>query len=381
MSTSEQLEQVLAKVSKAKRLAVDVEGNGLHAYKPRLCTVQLAWEAREGAPAEVAIIDTLVLPAASLNELLGADGPTKVLHDLTFDAQLLSQNGARLSNVRDTSVCARFLSIQALGLASLLSSELGIHVEKGYQRHDWAQRPFERAQLDYLANDVAHLLSLERKLRARAVELGIEGEVDDETEYKLSQALADTIERSPYLKIKGPASLSPVEQAVVRRLALLRETVACELDKPAFHIASVEQIQALALARPTSIASLFEVRGLNGSRVLDDPPRWIEAISQGVSDGKLSDEEFEAITVVPMGRAEIDRRRGLEDRLRRWRRFEAKNRGVDEQVVLPGHCLSALVAHPPASVDQLRATAGIGKHRLARYEETLFKMIASSSAT
>src|SRR5262245_31886098 len=114
------LVRVVGAARAAELVSVDVEGNGLFAFRPRLCTVQIAWG--EGDAAEIAIVDTLAVDPKPLGELFGASGPPKVLHDFTFDVKLLADAGVELDNVRDTSVLARLLGRKATGLASLLAS-------------------------------------------------------------------------------------------------------------------------------------------------------------------------------------------------------------------------------------------------------------------
>ena len=132
------LAAIVARASASARVAVDVESNGLHAYRPSLCTAQLAWGT--GAATEIAIVDTLATPATPLAPLF-TGGVIAVLHDLTFDVRLLREHGVALGAVRDTSVAARLLGKPAQGLASLLAGELGITVDKALQHHDWAARP------------------------------------------------------------------------------------------------------------------------------------------------------------------------------------------------------------------------------------------------
>ncbi|MET0592007.1 MAG: ribonuclease D, partial [Polyangiaceae bacterium] len=178
VTTSAELARVVAAARSAPLLAVDAEGNGLFAYRAALCTVQLAWQ--EGAKTSIAIVDTLAVDPAPLGEVLGARGPLKVLHDLTFDVKLLSESGVELDNVHDTSVLARMLGRKATGLASLLSADLGIVVTKELQQHDWSRRPLRAAELEYLAADVRHLGSLYEKLLREARAADIEAEVLDE---------------------------------------------------------------------------------------------------------------------------------------------------------------------------------------------------------
>src|SRR5258708_5200594 len=107
VETPADLSRVVDAARRAERLALDVEGNGLFAFRPRLCAAQLAWEA-DGAT-QIAIVDTLAVDPAPLADLLGLRGPVKVLHDFTFDLKLLQDAGIALGNVRDTSVLARLL--------------------------------------------------------------------------------------------------------------------------------------------------------------------------------------------------------------------------------------------------------------------------------
>jgi ribonuclease D len=144
------LSQVIESAAAASRLAVDIEASGMFAYHARPCTVQLAW----GEPAQVAVVDTLATPIAPLGALLGPRGPVKIVHDVGFDARLLGEAGIELGNVHDTALAARMLGRMATGLASLLDAELGIHVSKTLQHHDWRIRPFDERLLAYLATDV-----------------------------------------------------------------------------------------------------------------------------------------------------------------------------------------------------------------------------------
>src|SRR5580704_11273772 len=79
-------------------LAVDVESDGLFAYRARVCTVQLGWGDR------VAVVDALTADVTALAELLGEGGPVKIVHDVGFDARVLAEAGVAFGNVHDTSI-------------------------------------------------------------------------------------------------------------------------------------------------------------------------------------------------------------------------------------------------------------------------------------
>ena len=58
-----------------------------------------------------------------------------------------------------------------------------------------------------------------------------------------------------------------------------------------------------------------------------------------------------------------------------WRRAEAAARGVDEQVVLPGHCWAELVGVDGSRTDALASIKGFGEKRLARYGAALTTLL------
>ncbi|WP_437842363.1 HRDC domain-containing protein [Sorangium sp. So ce1153] len=379
------LARLIERAARADALAVDVEANGLFAYRARLCTVQLAF--REGDGIAVGIVDALRVPVAPLAPLLGAAGPPKVLHDLTFDARMLAEAGAPLAAARDTSVAARMLGCAATGLAALLQSELGVKVDKQLQQHDWARRPLASAELRYLADDVLHLLALDARLAERSRALEIEDEIAEECAYKLATALGPPRDPRPaYARIKGAQALDPEGRAILRRLAAAREAAAEAEDQPAFKIVGSEVLLELAQRRPARADDVRAVRGAAAGRAGSWVAAWLRAIEQGRRDGDVPEEERELFVQARPPRKEVAVRRAMETRITAWRRAEAKARKVDEQVVLPGHCAQDLVeiALAGAHADGVAAAAaiaripGLGARRFARYGGALAALVTAA---
>jgi len=366
--SEEQLPELLEQALRADRLAVDLEASGMFAYHARICTAQLAWGE------DVAVVDTLAVPVPAIRALLGADGPVKIVHDVGFDARLLSEEGVELANVHDTALAARMLGRAATGLASLLESDLGLHIGKAMQHHDWRVRPLDDRMLSYLASDVTHLEALERRLWTEVLERGIEQEILEETRYRLACAAASA--RAPrrdpaYLRVKGMDRLPEREKAVLRVIAELREHEAERRDVPPYKVAPSEALLAIAHARPATPAEVARVRGIGTTTAAGRA--FVEALARAVTGAgeRLPDEErarFEqARTPGPVVRA----RRERESRLVAWRRAEAKRRGVDEQVVLPGHCVKDAIEAEVTDVDGLARVPGIGAFRVQRDGEAI----------
>jgi len=384
--TEAEVERIIERCRRAPRLAVDVEANGLFVYRARLCTLQLAWEEDDGIA--VAVIDTIATSVRPFAPIFGPDGPVKVLHDLTFDARLLDEYGAPLARVRDTSVTARFLGFQATGLASLLASELGVTIDKHLQQHDWSRRPLTEEQLVYLAGDVRSLLALDDCLGEKARKGEIEGEIDAECQYKLATAKNPPRDGRPgYVRIKGAAALSPVGRAVLRRLCRVREEAAESADVPPFKVVGNETLLAIAAKLPASMTALHALPGGASGRAGPLGAAFLQAVALGTHDGDVPEDERAAFLPARLEREEIVKRRAVEAKISAFRRAEAKLRGVDEQVVLPGHCAQelaeALLAHPGGDAALNEAVAripGLGACRIARYAAAYAALVAPSAA-
>jgi ribonuclease D len=365
---------------RAERLAFDLEASGMFAYRAAICTVQLAWQ----SAGEVAVVDTLAVPVEGLGALLGVDGPTKIVHDVAFDARLLAERGVNLGNVHDTAVAARMLGRNATGLASLLASELDVHIGKEMQHDDWRRRPLDGEMLAYLAADVTHLEALEQVLWREVIERGVENEVLEETRYRLASAWAATraapLRIPAYARIKGAGALPERDRAVLRVLAELREREAERRDVPPYRVASNETLLAVARARPGTPADVGRMRGV--STASPAARAFVEELAHAVaSAGETVPEEERTLFERPrLPAAQARGRRERELRVLAWRRAEAKRRGVDEQAVLPGHCAKDVVDDAVATVDDLARVPGMGRFRVERDGETILRVLRGELA-
>jgi ribonuclease D len=366
ISTAEGALELARDLSRASRIALDLESDGIFAYRARICLMQIAYDG------EVAIVDTMggEKITAPLAELLGEKGPIKIVHDIAFDARLLAERGIEIGNVHDTAMAARMLGQQQAGLANVLNATLGVTVSKAMQHHDWRIRPLTDEMLAYLASDVAHLERLDDALFTQVRARGIEDEVLCETRHRIATAVtsARTPDTRPaYLRLKGIEKASTPELAIARRLAEVREREAERRDVPPHRVLAAEALLAIARSRPASTAQLARVRGgsLTGELARD----VLRAVEAGLADGAVPEEERASLRRPRLAPEIAKTRRARETRLTAWRKGEAKARGVDEQVVLPGHCLKDVAELD--DVSELASVAGIGAFRVARYGEAI----------
>ncbi|MBX3198218.1 MAG: HRDC domain-containing protein [Labilithrix sp.] len=379
-----ELRAAVARLLRAPRVALDIESNGLFRYRASLCTMQLA------TSDEVVIVDTVAAPLGPLAELLGPGGPRKIVHDVAFDARILAEAGLVLGNVLDTSLAARMLGRTATGLASLLASELGITMDKKLQHHDWTERPLRSHHLRYLADDVVHLAALADRLSAEVDapsphgDRGIADAVEEETRYRVAQAIAaagSVDPRPPWVRLKGVDRAPREELPILRRLAELREDKARSLDVPPYKVIGPDVLFAIARAKPKTMADLERIKGATGGhRARSLAPAMLAAVAAGLADdGAVPADERAMLERPRLPPAVVKARRGREGRLTSWRKAEAKRRGIDEQVVLPGHCLQDLADLPDDSaLDAVATVPGIGAFRVARDGAALVAALAGS---
>ncbi len=353
----------LARVSHVPQLALDAEGDGMFRYRARLCTVQLA------VADEVVIVDTLALSAApALGPLFGASGPEKIVHDASFDARMLHAYGAPLHRVFDTAVAARFLGIAATGLSSLLAARFEIPLEKSHQQADWGKRPLSVPMLSYLEEDVRHLSRLHTSLLDDVRAKDIEPEVREECAYVLSQALAVTRSLAPWMRIKGAAQLLPAQRALLRAFAEEREQIARAEDVPPGRLLSNDLLLRITTHSEPSEAL---VRQALGARSIAHVERFIGCLASAAHLTDAPADEVQALCPTPPSLAQIEAKKRRRKWLTEFRAREASARGVDYQVVMPGHCLSDVADLPTLDREQLAQVSGFGECRLERYQTAL----------
>ena len=239
-------EAVAAELCEEPELAVDLEANSLHAYRERVCLIQIA------TGRDSYIVDPLAVDDLSrLGEILGDPGIVKYGHGCDYDIRSLDRDYEfAVRGLFDTQIAARFLGSRTPNLGSVLADFLDVTIPKSreLQRSDWARRLLRPTAVEYAANDVKHLGRLARKLRERLLELKRLAWVEEECE-RLTQARFSHPgpPELAFLRLKGSDRLGPQELAILRELYGWREGIAERRDRPAFQIASNDDLLQSAI--------------------------------------------------------------------------------------------------------------------------------------
>lgn len=240
------LDDAIAQMPWQLQLAFDLEfDRDRHTYGFDLCLMQV------GFGNTCFIIDPLLIK--NIQPVFGIfEDPKfqKLVHCPGEDLRLLHSLGCYPQHIADTEVMAKLLNYEHTSLSKLLETKLGIQLNKKQQQSNWHQRPLQKAQLKYAADDVLYIPDLYAILKSEIEKKGIWSWVQEE--FLWLQTVKYTIEpKTNFLKPGDIRVLSPRQQYVLNEIFKLRDKLARIKNKPAFMIMPEQTVRDIALGRIT----------------------------------------------------------------------------------------------------------------------------------
>jgi ribonuclease D len=351
-------------------LAVDLEADSMHAFRARLCFLQL------GTDSDIWLLDTLApgVEVSAMAALFGDTQHIKVFHAAQGDLQFLAESGVRVRNLFDTHRAATLLGWPKVGLADLVAERLGVTLAKEHQQADFSIRPLPPAMRTYIADDVRYLTELGRQVKAAVEAADIAEEVRLDCERLTDEAVARPTVASFTPRI--PRNLPPAEQAFQlaagARLHALRLVWAEAADLPMGRMLSNAAIQELISRPPRDLRALSRTPGVRGQVVREHGEEVLALLTQLKAAAERGELPLPEAAVRDPGR----RRR--EDALKAFRAQRAAERGVTPSVVLTNPLVDQLAAAPPSSLEELAAVPYLGEKRLRLYGEALLEVLRKS---
>jgi ribonuclease D len=271
------LARLAERIAGEPAVALDTESNSFHAYRERVCLIQVS------IPDEDFVVDPLAVDVRPLGELLVA-GREIVLHGADYDVRCLKREfGWSLGSLFDTMVAARRLGAAELGLAALVRAHFGVRLEKVHQRADWGRRPLAPELVRYAALDTHFLLGLRGRLVAELEGQGLAVQVSrDFARIAASAPHERVFDPEGWRRLRGARQLDAAGAARLRALWLLREERARAADRPPFKVLGEDAMVEVARRDPATRADLGRIPGVT-PRILD----------------KMGDEMLEAIRSPP----------------------------------------------------------------------------------
>ena len=332
IDTDAKLAALLPTVRSADWLALDTEADSLHAYPEKVCLIQISTIAG----------DELIDPLAKVNldPLLDAlNAHELIMHGADYDLRLLRKHHEFVpSAIFDTMLAARLLGERQFGLSSLAEKFLGVKLDKGPQKADWARRPLTERMEKYALADTHYLKRLADRLK-----LGLQekGRLTWHQEYCVrliaESSIPPIVNSDSVWRIKGSHALNRRALAVLRALWEWRESEAIAADRPPFFILNHEKLTNIA----ASAAAHKPIDHLLSPRM---SPRRRATLSQAIR----------MALVLPVERhPEILKHkfhRPTESEMRRYRDLESRRNqrahelGIDPTLIASRATLSELAA-------------------------------------
>ncbi len=374
IATQDALDELLDRLAREPELAIDTEMDAMHAYRTRLCLVQVGWDGGE------ALIDAMApLDRTRLGRLFADPAVLKVFHGGENDVGLMRGHwGFEFENLFDTMAASQVLGHDGCGLQALLQRHFDVHVSKKFQKADWRMRPLPPEQAEYAKMDVRYLLPLRRILADGLRELRREEEAGSEFR-RIGRARVEDKPFDPesWVRIRGARELPPERRATLRALHVARDDIARELDRAPYRVMNESYVLDLALRQPGSLAALRRAAPLGRHLRPEHLERLLAAIEAGrqVQDLPLPRKDRltagERYGAGPMPPEQL----ALFDALRAWRAARAEARGVEVARVATNALLSAIArARPPSRAD-LAEVSGMEDWRLREYGDQLLDVV------
>lgn len=324
-------------------IAVDTESNSLHAYQEQVCLVQFSTSKGDF------LVDPLVLLDLSpLGEVFASRKTEKVFHAAEYDLICLKRDFAfSFENLFDTMIAARILGRKAVGLGSLLEAEIGVKLDKRYQRADWGQRPLPSHLLDYARMDTHYLIELRHRVKT---------ELQERDRWQLAaedfQRLCSINEREissdnePNFSVNGSKDLTPQQQAVLLELSKYRDRIARLQDRPLFKVIGNKTLLEIAENCPNRIEDLSELHGMTPRQLKRHGKQLLLAVERGV--------KADPVKLRRPARPDEQLLTRL-DLLRNWRKEMARKLQVESDIVLPRDLMVEIAEHAPRCQEDLAA--------------------------
>ena len=246
---------------------VDTEFHRESTYWPTLCLIQASAHGVEG------MIDPMVdgIDLAPFLDILADPDIVKVFHAARQDMEIFNRlMGRPPAPVFDTQIAAMAIGLgDSISYDNLIGQLTGQHIDKSSQFTDWTRRPLSQKQLTYALGDVTHLRAAYDKMAEKLDKTDRWTWMAEEHANLEDPELYSADPEKAWKRLKVRRNRKDY-LAVLKTVAVWREALAQELNRPRNRILKDDAIQEIADQRPRDAKSLERLRsvpkGFAGSR-------------------------------------------------------------------------------------------------------------------
>ena len=274
INTPEDLQSFCDDISHEPRIGFDTEFVSEDTYRPLLCLIQVV------AGDRLAIIDPVAVgDTSAFWELLSTPGRIVIAHAAREEIRFCFLNsGKSIAGLFDTQLAAGFVGMEyPASLGTLVQKLVNKTLPKGETRTNWFRRPLTEDQITYALQDVTDLFTMHDQLSKKAVKLGRNSWIDEETQILQEKVMtAETSEN--WRRVSGASGLKPRQLETVRHLWLWREGVAKSLDRLPRRVLRDDLVIELAKRASTDPQKIRGIRGMERRNLHDQYGPISEAI-------------------------------------------------------------------------------------------------------
>lgn len=368
ITSAQALGQLCERIRASERVGIDTEFHNERTYTARLMVIQLAFE--DGC----AIVDPLAI--ADLSPLAEALSETVVIgHALTSDLKIFADRFDRVpQEVFDCQAAAAFLGYgMAISLADLVRDLCGVRLKKSQTVSDWSARPFSEKQLEYLVDDVAHLLDMHDTLSER---LRVKGRYEwalEECRQLTDIARYQSDERRMYSRIPGANRMNRRELGILSEVVKLRDRIARDRDLPLKYIMPDDVIGGIATLRPHRVEDLAQLRRLDPGTRRSLGNLIVEAVKRGE---EIPEDQLPPKFARPLGNA----RETLVSLMSVVVGEIARENELPASLLVPRASLERLAREVPAGLDDFETVLDLSAWRMQLVGERLWRLLSGTSA-
>lgn len=263
ITTTDELAAYCAHAATFDYVTVDTEFLRERTYYAKLCLIQLA-VAGDDLDMDAVLVDPIAGEDMSLEplyDLFRDAGVVKVFHAARQDLEIFFVEGGVIpAPLFDTQVAAMVCDFgEQVGYETLVRKIAKSSVDKSSRFTDWSRRPLSDAQKNYALADVTHLRDIYEYLNKRLERTDRKPWVEEEMDILRSP---DTYVIAPdvaWKRVKVRTN-APKFLAIVRELALFRESYAQSKNVPRSRVYKDDALLEMASTKPKTIGDLGKSR-------------------------------------------------------------------------------------------------------------------------
>ncbi len=364
------LDAALARWRRAAAIGVDTEANSFHAYRERLCLLQVADGEQDW------IVDPIALGSdlKRIAPLFADPAVAKVFHAAEYDLMLLRKElGVEVCGLFDTQVAITLLKRKETGLAAVLREMYGLDLSKREQRSDWGRRPLTAEQVAYARADVHFLPDLRVRLAADLEAAGLARHAAHEFARLEREVL---VPRPPdperWRKVKGARGLDPEGAARLEAVFRWRERLAESRDVPPFRVMGNEALLALAERPPRDVKDLAAVPGVGWNLARRMGGELLDALA-AVQGQRIESAPTPRLSPVESRRRQVQHE-NLET-LRQWRKQRAEALDLPSERLLHRRQLEDIARALPRNRADLEKILSLNEWQRENLESSLLQVL------